>query len=58
MLIGQNKILENSALNAKYNLEVRLCKNFKGMDWANNQEIEKVMVTAKNNKNNTNFFRK
>lgn len=54
--IRPTRFLENRASNTKYDLKKRLCKQFKSIDWGNNQKIEKAIAIAKDNKDNAEDF--
>lgn len=51
MHIGPTRLLENSASNATFDKDKRLCTRSIGLDWDDNTKIKEAIATDKNNKN-------
>lgn len=49
MHIKSTKLLDDSAATVNYESEEKLYKWFKGLDWDNRKEVDKVVDVAKNN---------
>lgn len=56
--IKLTRLLENGALNTKFDTEERLYPGSSGLDWDEKGKIEKVIVTDKDNKDEEDLWEK
>lgn len=50
------KFLEKDTITANYDLEGKLCRGFKNLDWVDNKKIEEAIATTKDNEDKLEDF--
>lgn len=58
MYIRLTRLLEDSALNAEFDVKERLCQRCIGLDWDKSDEIKKAFVMDEDNKEEEDCWKK